>query len=86
MKSTLKIFGLLCIFLVAQPGHSRGMLFDVVIAGGRVIDPETKLDAVLNVGIKNGLITSISEKPLTGKREIDATGHHGWKIHSQDSR
>jgi N-acyl-D-aspartate/D-glutamate deacylase len=48
--------------------------FDVVIAGGRVIDPESSLDAVRNVGIRGGKITEISESPLAGKTTIDAKG------------
>jgi N-acyl-D-glutamate deacylase len=48
--------------------------FDLVIAGGRVIDPETKLDAVRHVGIRGSKIVAISEKPLTGKETIDAGG------------
>ena len=48
--------------------------FDVVIAGGRVIDPETRLDAVRHVGIKDGRITAISETPLSGGTQIDASG------------
>ena len=34
-------------------------VFDVVISNGRVIDPETQLDAIRNVGIKDGLIASL---------------------------
>jgi hypothetical protein len=49
--------------------------FDVVITGGRVIDPETKLDAVRNVGIKGGKIAAVTEEPIAGKETIDATGH-----------
>ena len=48
---------------------------DLVIAKGRVMDPETKLDAVRNVGIKDGKIVVISEESLEGARTIDATGH-----------
>ena len=48
--------------------------YDIVIAGGRVIDPESKTDAVRNVGIQNGRITKISEAPLQGRRAIDAAG------------
>ena len=48
---------------------------DLVIANGRVMDPETKLDAVRNVGIKDGKIVVISEESLEGARTIDATGH-----------
>jgi N-acyl-D-aspartate/D-glutamate deacylase len=48
--------------------------FDIVIAGGRVIDPESGLDAVRNVGTRGGKIVQISEKALQGKETIDAHG------------
>src|ERR1044071_3079574 len=48
--------------------------YDLVIQGGRVMDPETGLDAVMNVGIRGGSIARISTEPLTGARTIDARG------------
>lgn len=48
--------------------------FDTVIAGGRVIDPETGLDAVRSVGIRGGSIASISDADLPGERILDARG------------
>ena len=48
--------------------------YDVVIAHGRVIDPETKLDAVRNIGIDGGSIKAISTAPLKGRATIDASG------------
>ena len=48
--------------------------FDVVILNGRVIDPESNLDAIRNVGIKEGSIQLITEKPIKGKTTIDARG------------
>ena len=48
---------------------------DVVILNGRVIDPETGLDAVRNVAIEDGTITAISEFPMDGDTIVDATGH-----------
>ena len=48
--------------------------FDTVIMGGRVIDPESRTDAMVNVGIDNGKVRAISDKPLKGRRVIDATG------------
>lgn len=48
--------------------------FDLVIAGGRVVDPETRLDAVRNVGIKGSRVAAISERPLTGKVTLKADG------------
>lgn len=48
--------------------------FDVAIRNGRVMDPETKLDAVRNIGIRNGRIAAITTSPITGKETIDAKG------------
>jgi dihydroorotase len=46
--------------------------FDLVIANGRVLDPESNLDAVRNVGIRDGRIAAVSEAPLDGAQTIDA--------------
>lgn len=48
---------------------------DIVIAGGRVIDPETGLDAIRNVAIDGDKIVAISEFALDGDVVIDARGH-----------
>jgi N-acyl-D-aspartate/D-glutamate deacylase len=48
--------------------------YDVVIANGRVMDPESGLDAVRNVGIRGGKIAAISGELLQGKQTIDAKG------------
>ena len=48
--------------------------YDVVIANGRVIDPETNLDGIRHVGIRSGAISTISEQPLVGTKTIDAKG------------
>jgi N-acyl-D-aspartate/D-glutamate deacylase len=47
--------------------------YDIVIHGGRVMDPETGLDAVRDVGVRGGTIERISAAPLQGARTIDAT-------------
>lgn len=49
--------------------------YDVAINHGRVIDPESGLDAVRHIGIRGGTIAVISTKPLQAKRVIDAKGH-----------
>ncbi len=49
--------------------------YDIVIQNGRVIDPETGLDAIRNVGIVGDEITAISEIPLEGEVVFDATDH-----------
>ena len=47
---------------------------DLVILGGRVIDPESGLDAIRNVAIADGTIVAITEQPLEGEQSIDASG------------
>lgn len=53
---------------------ATGQPFDVVIANGRVMDPESGLDAVRHLGIAEGTIRAVSAVPLVGKRVIDAAG------------
>ncbi len=48
--------------------------YDLVINSGRVMDPETNFDGVANVGVKDGRIAIITDKNITGKDTIDATG------------
>ena len=48
--------------------------FDLVIAGGRVIDPESGLDGIRNIGISGRSIAAISAEPLAGRATINATG------------
>jgi dihydroorotase len=77
-------------FAIAQASPEQ--VYDVVITGGRVMDPESGLDAVRNVGIIGGKIRIISEAPLQGKQTIDAKGlvvapgFIDLHQHGQDSR
>ena len=48
--------------------------YDIVIEGGRVMDPQTGLDAVRNVGIARGKIVRIDRKRLSGTRVLSARG------------
>ena len=48
---------------------------DLVIENGRVMDPESGLDAVRSIGILDGRIATIADGRLEGTRVIDATGH-----------
>ena len=49
-------------------------VYDIVIRNGRVIDPETGLDEIRNIGITGSQISLISADSLEGKKYIDATG------------
>jgi len=48
--------------------------YDVVILNGRVIDPESGVDAIRSIGINNGIIQAISEKSLKGRTTVLASG------------
>src|SRR5262245_35253001 len=48
---------------------------EIVLAGGRVMDPASGLDAVRHVGIDQGKVTAISEAALQGTQVIDVSGH-----------
>ena len=48
--------------------------YDIVISGGRVIDPESGLDSIKNLAISDGKIVEISDKTLTAEETIEATG------------
>lgn len=57
--------------------HASGAderIHDVVISGGTVVDPETGLEAVRNVGVDGDRIARITDAPLRGRTMIDATG------------
>ena len=60
---------------LAAAADARVDNLDLVILNGRVMDPETQLDAVRNVGVKDGRVVVITEDELTGAETIDATGH-----------
>jgi N-acyl-D-aspartate/D-glutamate deacylase len=58
----------------ALPSGGSEPGLEVAIIGGRVMDPESGLDAVRNVGIRGGKIVAVTADPLTAKATIDAEG------------
>src|SRR4051812_29911197 len=67
--AVLTIAALPCM-LAGQPAA----VYDLVIAGGRVMDPASGLDAIRNVGISGGTIAELSTSTLRGRTTIDARG------------
>jgi N-acyl-D-aspartate/D-glutamate deacylase len=67
---TLSAFAALLAF--ATPTFAQ--TYDLVVKGGRVMDPQSGLDAVRNVGIDHGKIVRVSTEALVGRRVIDARG------------
>jgi len=68
MRNTLLLLAL----LIAVPALAD--TYEVVIEGGRVMDPETGLDAVRNVGIAHGKVARIADESLAGARVLHAQG------------
>jgi N-acyl-D-aspartate/D-glutamate deacylase len=62
------------VLLAAVPAKAQDT-YDLVILNGRVMDPETMLDARLNVGIRDGRIAIITPSGISGDQTIDATDH-----------
>jgi len=60
------------IFAAAFALH--GQVYDTVLANGRVMDPESGLDAVRYVGIRGRRIAAISSSPLEGGAVLDVRG------------
>jgi N-acyl-D-aspartate/D-glutamate deacylase len=67
-------FCLLCGNTLAQQAPSARTDYDIVILNGRVMDPETGLDAIRSVGIRDGKIETISSESLQGRTILDARG------------
>jgi len=82
---------LLCAAAIAGlAGCGTSEPFDLVLAGGRVIDPASGLDATRNVGIRRGRIEAVEQGPLSGRVVVDvrglvvAPGFIDLHSHSQD--
>lgn len=80
MRSLILYFPLVFLTLQTQAQQTAAQeaaapqQYDLVLERGRVLDPETGLDAVRNVGIRDGKIVRISTEPLSGRRAINAEG------------
>src|SRR5881296_1921214 len=65
--------------------------YDLVLAGGRVLDPESQLDAVRNVAIRGGRIAAVATEALAARETLDvrslvvAPGFIDLHVHGQDS-
>lgn len=62
-------------FVLLFSACSRPPQYDLVIAKGRVMDPESRVDAILNIGVSGGKIAAISAEQLHGKETLNAQGH-----------
>lgn len=62
-----------CVFVLCTAA-AVAQQYDLVIEGGRVMDPETGLDAARNVGVRDGKIVRITSDGMSGRRVVRAGG------------
>lgn len=75
LPSCIVLLALLVVWGWQGAGAATGEEFDLVVRSGRVLDPETGLDEVMNIGIRAGRISVVTPAEIHGAREVDATGH-----------
>ncbi|HKU75420.1 MAG TPA: amidohydrolase family protein [Pyrinomonadaceae bacterium] len=73
MRTIVPVALILCALIFPSITTSQAA-YDLVILNGRVIDPESRSDAIRNLGISNGTIKAISTNKLAGRTVIDARG------------
>src|SRR5947199_5066806 len=77
--------------LAARGTGAQVEQYDLVLMGGRVLDPETALDAGRNVGIRDGRIAAVTVEPLAARETLAvaglvvAPGFIDLHAHGQDS-
>jgi dihydroorotase len=73
--SRLALIGALIVgALICSSAAQTPVRYDLVIAGGRVVDPASGLDGVRSVGIIGGHIAEVSTAALHGRNTVDARG------------
>ncbi len=68
------LLGPFMVALLATTAPLSAQTYDLVLRGGRVVDPESGLDAVRNVGIRDGRVAAVATEALAGREVVDVTG------------
>src|SRR5687767_445397 len=72
--------GLVFLMIVAGASNAAGSsaqqgdAYDIVLRGGRVIDPESGLDGVRTIGLRGGRIAAVTTRGIRGRDTVDVTG------------
>ncbi|MEX2281585.1 MAG: hypothetical protein WEE89_03745 [Gemmatimonadota bacterium] len=75
MKASLRLVWIGLISATAVSGQQTG---DLAIINGRVIDPASGTDRMMNVLVRSGRIERVTQAPLSAVRVIDASA---WWLH-----
>jgi N-acyl-D-aspartate/D-glutamate deacylase len=69
-----KLLFILGFTLAALNLNAQTAQYDLVLSGGRLVDPQNTIDQVTNIAITDGKIAAIDASPLKGKKHIDVSG------------
>jgi len=64
----------LVLMALAAPGVVVAQIYDLAVVGGRVMDPESGLDAIRTVAIADGQIAALVEGSVDASEIVDASG------------
>lgn len=65
---------LACLLLASTSAFAApSVSYDLILAGGRVIDPDSGRDEIADIGIRGGKVAAISTTPLSGGKRLDAS-------------
>lgn len=69
----MRLFTTCALVLFSTFAIGQKPVYDIVLKNGRVMDPETGLDEIRNVGIRGNRIVEITKEELSGKETIDVS-------------
>lgn len=73
MKTGLVAFAAGLAFAMAA-SVAAGASYDLVLNGGHVMDPESGLDGVRSIGVRDGQVVAVSAVPLSGTTTVELDG------------
>ena len=74
MSKSLIVGVILLGLLACSAPEPTVVAFDLVLLGGRVVDPASGVDGTFSVGISDGRIAAVSADTLSGNEVVDASG------------
>ena len=70
----MRLQSLIILLALPAPARAQAPRYDLVLTGGRIIDPASKLDGIRSIGITGHRIAAISAGPLAGRVTVDVKG------------
>jgi Amidohydrolase family len=74
LLSAIAVLGFSTLLANAIAQQASPSDYDIVILNGRVMDPESGLDAIRNIGVRGRKIETVSSEALRGRTTLDARG------------